>query len=268
MKRDQTIDKLQQEVKVQPKKGQQDGGVHHPPPRRFGGATSQKSGRGGRVDRRTTQDKGLHSQPSQHNATQSVPSVQVSSAEVSFLQDSLQDMQTLLTATDTVQPPPLDRLERSIIMLLQNVKASRHLDMSKSTSLCQEPVHLKKLTEMKTAMPKFRPGAVISSKSGGRVGSGVGVGQRGRDGSSTAVICFADHSIQPLTCLMPGKLGSIRLKDFKHLFEESDKYRFRFKALDPEYGTVKEELTKEDAVVPGWENKIVAWLETESGTLC
>ncbi|XP_076438575.1 dixin-like [Babylonia areolata] len=275
MKRDQTIDKLQQETKQQKQLSQD--GRQHPPSRRQGSSSSQygqkSGGKGGKQDRGRAPDKGHHSQSSQHNITQTaVTKQQVAAAEVSFLQDSLTDMQTLLTATATgaggtdgggvVQPPPLDRLERSIISVLQNLRAARHLDSSSQSSFCTEPVHLKKFVEMKSALPKLRPGAVIGSKSGGRLG-----GQRG-DGPSTSVIFFADHSIQPVSCLMPGKLGDIRLKDFKHLFENSDKYRFYFKALDPEYGTVKEELTKEDSVVPGWENKIVAWLETESGTLC
>ena len=38
------------------------------------------------------------------------------------------------------------------------------------------------------------------------------------------------------------RLGEIRLRDFKSLFEDSERYRYYFKALDPEYGTVKEEV--------------------------
>ena len=47
-------------------------------------------------------------------------------AEVSFLQDSLHNMQAMLSGAPTAQPPPLDQLERSIITLLQNLRASRH----------------------------------------------------------------------------------------------------------------------------------------------
>lgn len=63
-------------------------------------------------------------------------------------------------------------------------------------------------------------------------------------------------------------------------------YRFHFKALDPEFGTVKEEVRAgaglnvcsradsslsrvqvflDEAAVPGWEGKIVAWLEEDRG---
>ena len=45
---------------------------------------------------------------------------------MSFLQDSLHDMQAMLSGAPTAQPPPLDKLERSIITLLQNLRASRH----------------------------------------------------------------------------------------------------------------------------------------------
>ena len=39
--------------------------------------------------------------------------------------------------------------------------------------------------------------------------------------------------------------------------------RFQFKALDPEFGTVKEELTLDTDIVPGWEGKIIGWIEDE-----
>jgi hypothetical protein len=44
----------------------------------------------------------------------------------------------------------------------------------------------------------------------------------------------------PLGC----RLGTIRLRDFKNLFEDCERYRYYFKALDAEYGTVKEEVKK------------------------
>jgi len=38
------------------------------------------------------------------------------------------------------------------------------------------------------------------------------------------------------------RLGKITLHDFKGAFDRPGAYRFHFKALDPEFGTVKEEV--------------------------
>ncbi|EDO37929.1 predicted protein, partial [Nematostella vectensis] len=58
-------------------------------------------------------------------------------------------------------------------------------------------------------------------------------------------------------------LGNITLRDFKHMFDRPGPYRFHFKALDPEFGTVKEEVIEDDDIIPGWEGKIVAWVEED-----
>ena len=39
------------------------------------------------------------------------------------------------------------------------------------------------------------------------------------------------------------RLGEITLHDFKGAFDRSGQYRYHFKALDPEFGTVKEEVS-------------------------
>ena len=38
------------------------------------------------------------------------------------------------------------------------------------------------------------------------------------------------------------RLGEITLDDFKGAFDRPGQYRYHFKALDPEFGTVKEEV--------------------------
>lgn len=38
------------------------------------------------------------------------------------------------------------------------------------------------------------------------------------------------------------RLGEITLHDFKGAFDRPGPYRYHFKALDPEFGTVKEEV--------------------------
>ncbi|XP_059172134.1 dixin-like [Physella acuta] len=88
------------------------------------------------------------------------------------------------------------------------------------------------------------------------------------DVQPTNVIYYLENSDKPSTCVVRKKLGEIRLRDLKAVIPDSNLYHYFFKALDPEYGTVKEELSNDDDLLPGWEGKIVAWLEEESGTVC
>ena len=39
------------------------------------------------------------------------------------------------------------------------------------------------------------------------------------------------------------------------------RYRYFFKRMDPDYGFVREELVYDEGVVPGYDNKVVAWME-------
>lgn len=39
-----------------------------------------------------------------------------------------------------------------------------------------------------------------------------------------------------------GRLGEVTLRDFKDAVDREGNYRYHFKALDPEFGTVKEEV--------------------------
>ena len=41
------------------------------------------------------------------------------------------------------------------------------------------------------------------------------------------------------------RLGKVTLRDVKTAVDRDDNYRFHFKALDPEFGTVKEEVRRE-----------------------
>jgi len=44
-------------------------------------------------------------------------------------------------------------------------------------------------------------------------------------------------------------------------------YRYHFKSVDTEFGPVKEELIGDDSVIPGWEGRIVGWVEELSSSL-
>lgn len=82
---------------------------------------------------------------------------------------------------------------------------------------------------------------------------------------STKVLYFTDKTVNPSMCTINKRLGDITLKDFKDHVSVKGNYRYLFKALDPEFGTVKEEVIGDDDKVPGWEGQIVAWVEEDTG---
>ncbi|XP_072342680.1 dixin isoform X2 [Scyliorhinus torazame] len=81
----------------------------------------------------------------------------------------------------------------------------------------------------------------------------------------TKVLYFTDRTLVPFMVNIPKRLGEVSLKDFKAAIDREGNYRYHFKALDPEFGTVKEELFHDADIVPGWEGKIVAWVEEDHG---
>uniref|UniRef100_G3TUP7 Dixin n=1 Tax=Loxodonta africana TaxID=9785 RepID=G3TUP7_LOXAF len=83
--------------------------------------------------------------------------------------------------------------------------------------------------------------------------------------SCTKVLYFTDRSLTPFMVNIPKRLGEVTLKDFKAAIDREGNHRYHFKALDPEFGTVKEEVFHDDDAIPGWEGKIVAWVEEDHG---
>ncbi|CAL9685533.1 unnamed protein product [Knipowitschia caucasica] len=81
--------------------------------------------------------------------------------------------------------------------------------------------------------------------------------------ASTKCLYFTGKSPTPSMIHIPKRLGEVTLKDVKAAVDRERNYRYHFKALDPEFGTVKEEVFLDGAIVPGWEGKIVAWLEED-----
>ncbi|KAA8594081.1 hypothetical protein FQN60_004915 [Etheostoma spectabile] len=73
---------------------------------------------------------------------------------------------------------------------------------------------------------------------------------------STKVLYFTDRSLTPFLINIPKRLGEVTLRDFKAAVDRQGSFRYHFKALDPEFGTVKEEVG-----IPGWSSR--AWLGRE-----
>lgn len=83
-------------------------------------------------------------------------------------------------------------------------------------------------------------------------------------GITTKVLYFTEKSVTPFLTSIPKRLEDITLGDFKEAIDRPGMFRYHFKALDPEFGTVKEEVIDNDDNVPGWEGKIVAWVEDDT----
>ncbi|XP_056139699.1 dixin-A isoform X2 [Lampris incognitus] len=58
---------------------------------------------------------------------------------------------------------------------------------------------------------------------------------------ATKVLYFTDRSLTPFLINIPKRLGEVTLRDFKAAVDRQGSFRYHFKALDPEFGTVKEE---------------------------
>ncbi|KAK7024514.1 Dixin [Halocaridina rubra] len=81
---------------------------------------------------------------------------------------------------------------------------------------------------------------------------------------STKVIYFTERTVTPFMSTINKRLGDIRLREFKAMFDRPGIFRFHFKSHDPEYGMVKEEIINDDDVLPGVEGKIIAWVEEDT----
>ena len=60
--------------------------------------------------------------------------------------------------------------------------------------------------------------------------------------TTTKILYFTNRSVTPFMCSISKRIGDIRLSDFKALFDRPGFYRYHFKAVDQEFGMVKEEV--------------------------
>ena len=56
--------------------------------------------------------------------------------------------------------------------------------------------------------------------------------------------------------------GALTLSTFKQLVNRSGGYRYYFKMRDPDFGSVRTELSKNEALLPIWDGRVVAWMES------
>lgn len=204
------------------------------------------------------QDKILRSEPNKSSTRpSSVPSIHsTGSDDLQLVRDSLRCLRTSLPSGEP-QLQAIDVLEQSISSLVERLhvtEQSSHTSDEGRDSSCRRFNYDSTGDARRspiTPRQDFSLQRLDQSETNGNV--------------STKVLYFTDRTVTPFMCTIPKRLGEVRLRDIYSLFDKHGSYRYHFKTLDPEFGTVKEEITHEDDIVPGWEGKIVAWIEEDHG---
>ncbi|XP_051257872.1 dixin-A isoform X3 [Dicentrarchus labrax] len=170
------------------------------------------------------------------------PAPSMSSAEeVQLLRDALRSLRNNFRDHDP-QHHTLDTLEQGIVSLIDRLHVL-HTHRGRGKSPRRKDQH--------TDSDTWPCTKVCQSHSG--------------SSASTKILYFTGKSPTPSMINIPKRLGEVTLKDVKAAVDREGNYRYHFKALDPEFGTVKEEVFLDGAIIPGWEGKIVAWVEEDCG---
>ncbi|XP_044079106.1 dixin-A-like isoform X2 [Siniperca chuatsi] len=169
------------------------------------------------------------------------PSMSGQAEEVQLLRDALRSLRNNFRDHDP-QHHTLDTLEQGIVSLIDRLHVL-HTHKGRGKSPRRKGQH--------TDSDTWPCTKVCQSHSG--------------SSASTKILYFTGKSSTPSMINIQKRLGEVTLKDVKAAVDREGNYRYHFKALDPEFGTVKEEVFLDGAIIPGWEGKIVAWLEEDRG---
>ncbi|XP_035522082.1 dixin-like isoform X4 [Morone saxatilis] len=169
------------------------------------------------------------------------PSMSGQAEEVQLLRDALRSLRNNFRDHDP-QHHTLDTLEQGIVSLIDRLHVL-HTHRGRGKSPRRKDQH--------TDSDTWPCTKVCQSHSG--------------SSASTKILYFTGKSPTPSMINIPKRLGEVTLKDVKAAVDREGNYRYHFKALDPEFGTVKEEVFLDGAIIPGWEGKIVAWVEEDCG---
>ncbi|GAA6105673.1 dixin-A isoform X1 [Tachysurus ichikawai] len=171
--------------------------------------------------------------------------------ELQLVRDALRSLRNCFGGHDP-QHHTLDTLEQGMTSLMDRLYTLESQTRQQSKARVRSPGHKATHTD-RDSWPSSSK--LVHSHSSPMLNSSP----------STKVLYFTDRSLTPFMINIPKRLGEITLQDFKVAIDREGSYRYHFKALDPEFGTVKEEMFQDEAVVPGWEGKIVAWVEEDHG---
>ncbi|XP_049897245.1 dixin-A-like [Epinephelus moara] len=170
------------------------------------------------------------------------PSLSDQAEEVQLLRDSLRSLRNNFRDHDP-QHHTLDTLEQGIVSLIDRLHVL-HTHRGRGKSPRRKGQHTDSDTWPCTKVSQSHSGS---------------------SSASTKILYFTGKSPTPSMINIPKRLGEVTLKDVKAAVDREGNYRYHFKALDPEFGTVKEEVFLDGAIIPGWEGKIVAWVEEDRG---
>ncbi|MFT7818581.1 dixin [Arapaima gigas] len=171
--------------------------------------------------------------------------------ELQLVRDALRSLRNSFSGHDP-QHHTLDTLEQGVASLMDRIYALDTRRRQERRGRAKSPGHKATHMDRDSWPPSTK---MAHSHSSPVLNSSV----------STKVLYFTDRSLTPFMVNIPKRLGEVTLRDFKAAVDREGSFRYHFKALDPEFGTVKEEVFQDDAVVPGWEGKIVAWVEEDHG---
>ncbi|XP_075548354.1 uncharacterized protein LOC142582475 isoform X1 [Dermacentor variabilis] len=184
--------------------------------------------------------------------------------ELRVTQEALSSLRQCFRLDDPYQHT-LDTIEQSLCTLLERVTCMEKL--AAAATACPSTGSLsaasaRRLNFDSTGDPRRLPITTLEDFPGYRTDPPASLGQCSQP-ASTKVIYYTERSVTPFLSAIPKRLSDIRLRDFKVVFDRPGQYRYHFKTLDPEFGMVKEEVLHDDDRVPGWDGKIVAWIEED-----
>ncbi|GAB6029764.1 Dixin [Chamberlinius hualienensis] len=168
--------------------------------------------------------------------------------ELQIVRDALQSLRSSFKSNEP-QHHTIDTLEQSFALVMER------LHMAEMEKISNNHGDSKKLNFDSTGDPRRFP---LSSYQSYCL-------QKLENNSSTKVVYFTEKTVTPFMSSIPKKLGEIALSDFKTMFDRPGNFRYHFKSLDGEYGMVKEEIMHDDDILPGWDGKIIAWVEEDHG---
>ncbi|KAG8434475.1 hypothetical protein GDO86_012740 [Hymenochirus boettgeri] len=181
------------------------------------------------------------------------PAHQRTANDLQLVRDALRSLRNSFSGHDP-QHHTIDSLEQGISSLMDRLHAVETQRRQDRRARGKLPGN-KEMNEYRDSWP---PNTTMPhSQSTPVMGSSI---------SSTKVLYFTDRSLTPFMVTIPKRLGEVTLRDFKTAIDREGSHRYHFKALDPEFGTVKEEVFNDGDNFPCWEGKIVAWVEEDHGS--
>ncbi|KFM69529.1 Dixin, partial [Stegodyphus mimosarum] len=186
----------------------------------------------------------LSTQPKSFKYPYAVPG-RIQREELQVVAEALGSLRRCFPANDPRQHT-IDTVDQSLAALLERINA---LEMASPASLVSNTTVRRPQNERETSH-FFSPG-----QPGGPEVQSV------EDKNCTKVVYYMDKSLTPFRSILHKRIGEATLRDFKLLFDRPGQFRYHFKTLDPEFGMVKEEVLHDEDILPGWDSKIVAWIE-------